>query len=153
MIRGMVHLRSEGLQFSRTAPGGKETRQIRQAGDITAMQPKPFLLHVSICASIPYEVHHAGPGTPFKPAVLEQALGALWRPFRGITKEGYVTGHWIDDDGMEFTDVCLKVVIDCDRSRLFEALKAVKRLGRRLTQRAMYFEVAGYDGVQILRIE
>jgi hypothetical protein len=39
------------------------------------------------------------------------------------------------------------------RCRLFEAIKAVKRAGRRLSQRAMYFEVAGYDGVQILRIE
>ena len=27
------------------------------------------------------------------------------------------------------------------------------RIGRRLGQRAMYFEVAGYDGVQLLRIE
>jgi hypothetical protein len=92
-------------------------------------------------------------GTPVKSAVLDRILDSLWRPFRGMTKDGYVTGHWIDDDGTEFTDVCLKVSIDCDRGRLFEAIKAVKRAGRRLGQRAMYFEVAGYDGVQILRIE
>ncbi len=30
--------------------------------------------------------------------------------------------------------------------------KAAKRIGRKLGQRAMYFEVSGYDGVQILRI-
>lgn len=47
----------------------------------------------------------------------------------------------------------MKISIECDRSRLFEAIKAVKRIGRRLGQQAMYFEVAGYDGVQILRIE
>ena len=29
----------------------------------------------------------------------------------------------------------------------------VRRAGRKLGQKAMYFEVAGYDGVQILRIE
>jgi hypothetical protein len=46
-----------------------------------------------------------------------------------MTKE---TGHWIDDDGTEFTDVCLKVFIECERERLFEAIKAVKRVGRRL---------------------
>jgi hypothetical protein len=92
-------------------------------------------------------------GTPVKPSVLERILESLWRPFRGITQEGYVTGHWIDDDGSEFTDICLKVSIECDRSRLLEAIKAVRRVGRRLGQRAMYFEVAGYDGVQILRIE
>jgi hypothetical protein len=92
-------------------------------------------------------------GTPFKPSVLHRVVDSLWRPFRGVTKEGTVTGHWIDEDGTEFTDVCLKVAIECDRDRLFEAIKAVHRIGRRLGQRAMYFEVAGYDGVQILRIE
>jgi hypothetical protein len=92
-------------------------------------------------------------GTPVKPSVLHRVVDSLRRPFRGVTKEGYVTGHRIDEDGTEFTDVCLKVVIECDRDRLFEAIKAVRRVGRRLGQRAMYFEVAGYDGVQILRIE
>jgi hypothetical protein len=92
-------------------------------------------------------------GTEVKPAVLQRLTDSLWRPFRGGTKHGYVTGYWIDDDGTEFTDVCLQVSIECDRSRLAEAIKAVKRLGRKLGQRAMYFEVAGYDGVQILRIE
>lgn len=82
-------------------------------------------------------------GTPVKLAVLERVLDALWRPFRAMTKDGYVTGHWIDEDGTEFTDGCLKVFIDCDRSRLVEAIKAVKRVGRRLRQRAMYFEVDG----------
>jgi hypothetical protein len=92
-------------------------------------------------------------GTPVAPSALHRIVDSLWRPFRGITKEGYVTGHWIDDDGTEFTDVCLKVSIECDRSRLFEAIRAVKRVGRGLGQRARYFEVTGYDGVQILRIE
>ena len=92
-------------------------------------------------------------GTAIKPDVLERVLDAMWRPFRGMTKEGYVTGFWIDDDGTEFTDVCLKVYVECDRSCLLEAIKAVKRIGRRLKQRAMYFEVSGYDGVQILHIE
>jgi hypothetical protein len=92
-------------------------------------------------------------GTPVKASVMDGILDSLWRPFRGMTKEGYVTGHWIDDDGTEFTDVCLKVFIECDRDHLFEAIKAVKRIGRRLGQRAMYFEVSGYDGVKILRID
>jgi hypothetical protein len=92
-------------------------------------------------------------GTPVKPSVLHRLVESLWRPFRGMTKEGPVTGHWIDDDGTEFTDVCVKVSIECDRSRLAEAINAVKRVGRKLGQRAMYFEVSGYDGVQILRIE
>jgi hypothetical protein len=91
-------------------------------------------------------------GKPVPPSFLERVLEDFWRPFRGLTKEGYITGHWIDDDGTEFTDVCLKVFIECERGRLFEAIKAVRRVGRRLRQRAMYFEVAGYDGVQVLAI-
>src|SRR5947209_1089965 len=90
-------------------------------------------------------------GAPVKLSVLEYILDALWRPYRGMTKEGYVTGYWIDEDGTEFRDVCLKVFIVCDQSRLFELMKAVRRLGRRLGQRAMFIEVTGYDGVQILR--
>jgi hypothetical protein len=92
-------------------------------------------------------------GTPVKPSVLHRVVESLWRPFSGMTQEGPVSGRWIDDDGREFADVCLKISIECDRGRLPEAVRAVKRIGRRLRQRAMYFEVAGYDGVQFLRIE
>lgn len=92
-------------------------------------------------------------GSPIRAAALQRLVEVLWRPFRGVTEEGYVTGHWIDGDGTEFTDVCVKVSIECDRDRLPQAIKAVRRIGRRLGQRAMYFEVSGYDGVQILRVE
>jgi hypothetical protein len=68
-----------------------------------------------------------------------------------MTNEGIVTGHWIDDDGVEFHDRCIKVSIVCARDRLPEAIRLVRQTGRRLRQRAMYFEVSGYD-VQILRI-
>ena len=92
-------------------------------------------------------------GTEVPPAVLQRLINSLWRPFRAATEEGPVKGHWIDDDGTEFSDVCIKVWIECDRTRLEEAIRAVKRIGRKLGQRAMYFEVTGYDRVQILRIE
>jgi hypothetical protein len=92
-------------------------------------------------------------GTDVPPAVLQRLINSLWRPFRAATEEGPVMGHWIDDDGTEFSDVCVKVWIECDRARLAEAIRGVKRIGRKLGQRAMFFEVAGYDGVQILRIE
>jgi len=92
-------------------------------------------------------------GTAVKPSALARLIDGLWRPFGGMTNEGLVTGYWMDDDGTQFTDTCVKVSIECDRSRLNEAMKAVCRIGRRLGQRAVYFEVSGYDGVQILRIE
>jgi hypothetical protein len=92
-------------------------------------------------------------GTPLEPRFLSRLIDRLWHPFGGMTDEGGVTGHWIDEDGMEFTDICIKVSIECDRERLQEAIRAVRRVGRKLGQRAMYFEVSGYDGVQILRME
>jgi hypothetical protein len=92
-------------------------------------------------------------GTEIEPNVLSRLIDRLWRPFRGATEEGWVTGYWVDDDGTEFTDVCIKLSIECDRDRLQEAIQAVRRAGRKLEQKAMYFEVAGYDGVQILHIE
>ena len=92
-------------------------------------------------------------GTPVPPALLSRVIDRIWKPFQGMTDEGVVRGHWIDDDGTVYTDMCVKVSIECDRSRLQEAMRAVRRAGRTLRQRAMYFEVSGYDGVQILRIE
>jgi hypothetical protein len=91
-------------------------------------------------------------GSAIDPALLGRLIDKLWRPFGGMTEEGFVTGHWVDDDGAEFLDVCVKISIECERSRLHEAVRLVRRLGRRLRQRAMYFEVTGYDGVQILKI-
>jgi hypothetical protein len=93
-------------------------------------------------------------GTALTPSEQAQLLDDLWRPFGGMTNEGLVTGHWIDPaSGTHYEDVCVKVAIECDRSRLDEALQAVKRIGKTLGQRAMYFEVTGYDGVQILAIQ
>jgi hypothetical protein len=92
-------------------------------------------------------------GTAVAPSRLARLIDSLWRPFGGMTNEGLVTGHWVDADGTEFKDVCVKVSVECGRSRLQEAMKAVRQVGRKLGQRAMYFEVAGYDGVQILRVD
>ena len=92
-------------------------------------------------------------GFPFRLSFLRRLVDALWKPFAGMTDEGLVSGHWVDDDGTEFQDTCVKFSIECEGSRLTEAIRRVKRIGRELGQRAIYFEVSGYDGVQILRIE
>jgi len=91
-------------------------------------------------------------GTPAKPSLLMQIIASIWRPFGGMTEEGLVTGHWIADDGTEFTDRCIRISVECARDRLEEAKRRVRRAGRRLRQRAMYFDVDGYDGVQLLLI-
>ena len=96
---------------------------------------------------------HYNDGTDVKPATLNRIIDALWEPFRGMTDEGPVTGHWIDDDGTHYTDRCRKISIKCSRDEPNLAIRTGRRAGRRLRQRAMDFEVSGYDGVQFLRVQ
>src|SRR5215208_1130811 len=90
-------------------------------------------------------------GAPVDQRLLERLIGALCFKFGGMTREGEVTGYWIDDDGTRYVDQSIKISIECGRDRLNDAIKAVLRIGQRLKQKAMYFEVSGYDGVQFLR--
>src|SRR4051812_20058592 len=117
---------------------------------IRAPSPSAVVREVKFTTLIPTTRND---GTAVRPSTLARLIDSLWRPFGGMTDEGLVTGHWIDEDGTEFKDGCVKLSVECDRSRLQEALKAVRQVGRKLGQRAMYFEVAGYDGVQVLRID
>ena len=91
-------------------------------------------------------------GTEFDPAFLGRVVDQLWKPFGAMSEEGGVVGRWTDDDGTVYSDVNMKISIECDRAQLDEAIRAVKKAGRRLGQFAMYFEVSGYDGIQFLRI-
>ena len=92
-------------------------------------------------------------GTPVSEAVLDRLIKDLSEPFGGMTREDGIQGYWVDDDGTEYRDETIRISIVCDRERLQETLKAVRRIGRKLKQKAMFFEVFGYDGVQFLRIE
>ncbi len=83
---------------------------------------------------------------------LKRLILRYWLPFRGMTNEGLEEGYWTDIDDRLYMDISHKISIEADRDRLFEAIRAVKRLGRKLSQKAMYFEVSGYDGVQILHL-
>ena len=92
-------------------------------------------------------------GMPVDKKLLDRLIEDLFRPYHGMTDEGEVSGRWVDDDGTIYADRSIKISIECDRSRLQEAIKGVRRIGRRLKQRAMYFEVSGYDGVQFLKMK
>jgi hypothetical protein len=92
-------------------------------------------------------------GAPVDLDLLDHLIESLYWPFGGMTNEGVVNGCWVDDDGTRYSDRSIKISIECDRTRLEEAIKGVRRIGRRLKQRAMYFEVSGYDGVQFLRMK
>jgi hypothetical protein len=93
-------------------------------------------------------------GSAVSGAEQQDIIRGLWRQFGGVTIEGQVTGHWIDDaDGRHYQDDSLKVSVLCDTGRLPEAESVVREIGRRLGQRAMWFEVRYADGVRIIDVE
>jgi hypothetical protein len=92
-------------------------------------------------------------GTPFEAAYFKKVIDELWEPFQAMTDEGEINGIWTALDGSLYRDTCPKIGIACDPTRLNEAIRGVKRVGRRLRQKAMYFEVSGYDGVHMLVIK
>ncbi len=84
---------------------------------------------------------------------LRRFLDELAIEFGGCSDEGLTKGQWIDPkDSIHYRDESRRVTVVCDRVLLDEARKAVLRIGRTLGQRAMYFEVRDYDGVQILEV-
>jgi hypothetical protein len=76
------------------------------------------------------------------------------RVFSGYTFGALQRGAWTDpQSGVTYFDNSHPLVVTCDRSRLEGARRWVLEIGRRLGQKAMYFEVRDYDGVQILDVE
>jgi hypothetical protein len=84
---------------------------------------------------------------------LRRFMEDLTKEFGGCSEEGLTKGQWIDPaDATRYRDETIRVSVVCDRIQLSEARQAVIRIGSELRQRAMYFEVRDYDGVQILEI-
>jgi hypothetical protein len=91
-------------------------------------------------------------------AVTRKEMNALRQGLReqfgGYTLEGDASGEWTDPaTGNVYADRSLKVTVACHRERMHEAAEAVREIGRRLGQLAMWFEVKGADGVEILSLE
>lgn len=92
-------------------------------------------------------------GSRVKKSLRASVLDEAWRAFGGFTLEGPVTGAWVDtDDGKLYLDQSERLTIHCENHRLAEAEAFVRRSGRALRQKAMYFEVRYLDGVRILYI-
>ena len=71
-------------------------------------------------------------GVPYDEQWLKRLILRYWLPFRGMTNEGLVEGYWTDVNDRLYVDISHKISIEADRDRLFEALCAVKRPGRKL---------------------
>ena len=80
-------------------------------------------------------------------------LRGLRQQFGGYTVEGDAVGEWTDPaTGKTYADHTIKVTVACHRERMQEAAEAVRAIGQQLGQLAMWFEVKGADGVDILDI-
>ncbi len=92
-------------------------------------------------------------GTRVPKKRLRAICDRLVRQFGGCTNEGLAQGQWIDPaEGVLYRDETERVSVVCDRTMLDEARAAVIEIGVEIGQRAMYFEVRDYDGVQILEV-
>lgn len=99
-----------------------------------------------------YLVTHRNDGTTVSDAEKSDILKLAWQRFGGYTLSGPQTGAWVDDTGSLYEEPSQRLEIVCERTRLADAIAFVREVGKRLDQKAMYFEVRDYDGVQILDV-
>ena len=92
-------------------------------------------------------------GKEVPPKQITQIIDELAFQFRGCSDEGVTKGQWLDpQDSRLYRDESQRISVVCSNDRLEEAKLAVIKIGMELGQRAMYFEVRDYDGVQLLDI-
>lgn len=93
-------------------------------------------------------------GSKVSQAELQGIYDRLTARFGGMTQEGRTRGQWIDPkDGRLYRDEGWKVSVVCDNEQLADAESVVRKIGKQLGQKAMYFEVRDFDGVRFLQIK
>lgn len=73
---------------------------------------------------------------------IEDILDEIYDHFGGYTVEGRTRGRWLDQEtGLDYRDLCLKVSVAIEESRLAEAEMLVAKIGKQLGQIEMFFEI------------
>jgi len=84
---------------------------------------------------------------------IDRIIDELAAQFNGCSDEGVTKGQWLDPKNSRlYRDESRRVTVVCNNAQLREAEQAVIKIGQELGQRAMYFEVRDYDGVQFLKV-
>jgi hypothetical protein len=96
---------------------------------------------------------HDNDGKRFAKSVLKAITDVVRDKFGGYSLDGPGLGAWTDDEGMVYEEHSYVLTVLCDRALYTEAREAVIEIGRRLDQKAMYFEVRDVDGVEIISID
>ncbi|MGC4005749.1 MAG: hypothetical protein QM811_22565 [Pirellulales bacterium] len=85
-------------------------------------------------------------GSEVPQETMQNILQSLWDTFGGLTVEGMVEGHWIDQaDNQHYQDRSLKVTILMEPEKLETAKAMVREIRETLKQVCMYFEVNDVD--------
>lgn len=92
-----------------------------------------------------------GEAEPVSDAEMQAIIDRFWSQFGGATVEGRTEGYWVDG-GKLYTDVCVKLMVHTDASRMADLDALVLEIGRQLNQKAMFTEVELSDNVRILRV-
>ena len=94
---------------------------------------------------------HRNDGSRVSAAERRELLRQVRDAFGGYSLEGPFQGAWVADDGRVYEETSYRLEIMIDPEQLQEARELVTQIGRRLGQRAMYFEVR--EGGEIIDIE
>lgn len=89
-------------------------------------------------------------GTPVSESQLQGYVSLFAAVCGGVTTEGMVNGHWVNDAGILFHDVCIKLFVIVSDEQVEEVEALVRRIGKELLQEAMYFELDPSVQVKII---
>jgi hypothetical protein len=95
---------------------------------------------------------HYNDGTAVPEDVRQEIADRVADAFGGYTLEGPGQGAWRDDGGRVYAEASYRLEVACGRERYAEARALVIAIGQRLRQKAMYFEVRYFDGVEIIDV-
>ncbi len=94
---------------------------------------------------------HRNDGAPISAAARRDILRQVCDTFGGYTLEGPFQGSWVADDGTVYEETSYRLEVLIEPGQLQVARELVIGIGKRLGQRAMYFEVR--EGAEIIDIE
>ena len=94
---------------------------------------------------------HRNNGTRITPRERRAILTLVRDKFGGYTLEGPFQGAWVADDGHVYEETSYRLEVLVAAERVSEARELFARIGRRLGQRAIYFEIR--EGGEIIGLE
>ena len=94
---------------------------------------------------------HRNDGSKVGRREVRAILSRIRNAFHGYSLEGPFQGSWIADDGRVYEETSYRLEMVVSQDRLAYAKELCMDIGRRLGQRAIYFEVR--DGGEIVDLD